>query len=152
MTSHDAVNRVRRALGTRKVGHAGTLDPMATGLLVVGVGRATRLLRYLSGLDKDYEGTGRLGEETETLDAEGEVVRTAPVDASRADVERAMASLTGDLEQRPPAYSAVKVGGVTLHRAARAGEAVEAPPRPVHVAAFDLTSFDGRDFAFRATV
>src|SRR5215510_1049221 len=99
MTSHDVVNRVRRALGTRKVGHAGTLDPMATGLLVVGVGRATRLLRYLSGLDKDYEGVGRLGEETDTLDADGTIVRTAPVDVSRAGLETALSALTGDLQQ-----------------------------------------------------
>jgi tRNA pseudouridine55 synthase len=152
MTSHDVVDRVRRALGTRKVGHAGTLDPMATGMLVVGVGRATRLLRYLSGMDKDYEGVGRLGEETDTLDAEGSVVRTAPVEASRADVDRAMAGLTGDLRQRPPAYSAVKVGGVALHRAARAGGAVEAPPRDVRVARFEATSFDGRDFGFACSV
>jgi tRNA pseudouridine55 synthase len=149
MTSHDVVDRVRRALGTRKVGHAGTLDPLATGLLVVGVGRATRLLRYLSGLDKTYEGTGRLGEETDTLDADGIVVRTNPVTAGRDDVERAMSALTGDLEQRPPAYSAVKVGGVTLHKAARRGEAMEAAPRRIRVDAFDLTSFDGRDFGFR---
>jgi tRNA pseudouridine55 synthase len=149
LTSHDVVDRVRRALGTRKVGHAGTLDPLATGLLVVGVGRATRLLRYLSGLDKTYEGTGRLGEETDTLDADGIVVRTNPVTAGRDDVERAMSALTGDLEQRPPAYSAVKVGGVTLHKAARRGEAMEAAPRRIRVDAFDLTSFDGRDFGFR---
>ncbi len=150
MTSHDVVDRVRRALGTRKVGHAGTLDPMATGLLVVGVGRATRLLRFLSGLDKEYEGTGRLGEETDTLDAEGRVTRRVPVEGiSRAGVAAAMAGLTGDLEQRPPAYSAVKVGGVTLHRAARRGQEVEAPPRSVRVDRFDLVSFDGRDFGFR---
>src|SRR6266540_1130294 len=127
MTSHDVVDRVRRAVGTRKVGHAGTLDPMATGLLLVGVGRATRLLRFLSGLPKAYEGTGRLGVETDTLDAEGEVVRTARVTASRADLERAMGGFLGETEQRPPAYSAVKVGGTILHRAARAGRAIEAP-------------------------
>ncbi|HXJ65957.1 MAG TPA: tRNA pseudouridine(55) synthase TruB [Actinomycetota bacterium] len=152
MTSHDVVNRVRRALGTRKVGHAGTLDPMATGLLVMGVGRATRLLRYLSGLDKDYEGVGRLGEETDTLDAEGTITRTAPVTASRADVEAAFASMTGDLEQRPPAYSAVKVGGEALYKSARRGEAVEAAPRPIHVSAFDVGSLDGRDVGFRCSV
>jgi tRNA pseudouridine55 synthase len=149
MTSHDVVDRVRRALGTRKVGHAGTLDPMATGLLLVGVGRATRLLRYLSGLDKAYEGTGRLGVETDTLDAEGTVVRTAEVRAGRADVEAAMAAFTGEMLQTPPAFSAVKVGGVPLHRAARAGEAVDALPRRVRVESFELTSFDGRDFDFR---
>ncbi len=152
MTSHDVVDRVRRALETRKVGHAGTLDPMATGLLVVGVGRATRLLRYLSGLDKDYEGVARLGEETDTLDADGEVVRTAPVGVTRDQLDAALAGLTGDLEQRPPAYSAVKVGGEAMHKAARRGEAVEAAARPVHVASFVATSFDGRDFAFTCSV
>ena len=101
---------MRRSLGTRKVGHAGTLDPMATGLLVLGVGRATRLLRYLGELPKTYAATGRLGEETDTLDADGEIVRTAPVDVSLAEVERACASLVGESMQTPPAYSAVKVG------------------------------------------
>lgn len=149
VTSHDVVDTVRRALGTRKVGHAGTLDPMATGLLLVGVGRATRLLRYLSGLDKAYEGTGRLGEETDTLDAEGEVLRRTEVRATREDLERAMGSVVGEILQAPPAYSAVKIGGVPLHRAARRGEATSAPPRPVRVDAFDLASFDGRDFGFR---
>jgi tRNA pseudouridine55 synthase len=149
ITSHDVVAAVRRALGTRKVGHAGTLDPLATGLLLVGVGRATRLLRYLSGLDKTYEGAGRLGEETDTLDADGTVTATAPVDVSRREVERAMAAFTGLLDQAPPAYSAVKVGGVTLHRAARRGEAVEAPPRRIRVDEFRLFAFDGRDVRFR---
>lgn len=149
ITSHDAVDAVRRALGTRKVGHAGTLDPMATGLLLVGVGRATRLLRFLADLDKEYEGTGRLGEETDTLDSEGTVVRTAPVTASEEDVRAAMAGLVGEIEQRPPAYSAVKVEGRRLYQAARRGERVEAPPRRVRVAAFDLAGFDGRDFDFR---
>jgi tRNA pseudouridine55 synthase len=145
MTSHDAVDVVRRSLGTRKVGHAGTLDPMATGLLVLGVGRATRLLRYLGELPKTYEGTGRLGEETDTLDADGEIVRTAPVDVSLAEVERACASLVGESMQTPPAYSAVKVGGRRLYEAARKGEVLEAPARPIRVDAFDVTAFDGRD-------
>src|SRR3989337_1042440 len=93
MTSHDVVDAVRRALGTRKVGHAGTLDPMATGLLLVGVGRATRLLRFLGDLPKTYEGTGVLGVETTTLDADGEVTRTAEVAVGREEVERAAAAL-----------------------------------------------------------
>src|ERR687897_3753718 len=93
MTSHDAVDVVRRSLGTRKVGHAGTLDPMATGLLVLGVGRATRLLRYLGELSKSYTATGRLGEETDTLDADGQIVRSASVDVSRAEIEGACAAL-----------------------------------------------------------
>jgi tRNA pseudouridine55 synthase len=150
ITSHDAVDAVRGALGIRKVGHAGTLDPMATGLLVMGVGRATRLLRFLGDMDKEYEGTGRLGEETDTLDAEGEVVRTAPVDVSEADVVEGMAALTGELRQRPPVYSAVKVGGRRLHREARAGRAVDAELRIVRVDLFELRAFDGRDVDFRA--
>ena len=113
VTSHDVVDAVRRALGTRKVGHAGTLDPMATGLLVIGVGRATRLLRFLGDLPKTYEGTGRLGEETDTLDAEGRVVRTSEVAVSRDGLERAVAGLVGESVQRAPAYSAVKVGEET---------------------------------------
>jgi tRNA pseudouridine55 synthase len=149
MTSHDVVDAERRALGTRKIGHAGTLDPMATGLLVLGVGRATRLLRYLGDLDKTYTGTGRLGEETDTLDADGVVERTTLVSASRADVERACAALVGEHMQTPPAYSAVKVGGRKLYEAARTGETLVAPPRRVRVHAFDVSGFDGRDFTFR---
>jgi tRNA pseudouridine55 synthase len=149
ITSHDAVDRVRRAVGERKVGHAGTLDPIASGLLVMGVGRATRLLRFLGDLDKEYEGTGRLGEETDTLDADGAVLRTAPVDVKEQQLQNAMAALVGDIEQRPPAFSAVKVGGERLHRAARRGEAIEAPARRVRVDAFELTRFDPPDFDFR---
>lgn len=151
MTSHDAVDIVRRSLGTRKVGHAGTLDPMATGLLVLGVGRATRLLRYLGELPKTYAATGRLGEETDTLDADGEIVRTAPVDVSLAELQRACASLVGESMQTPPAYSAVKVGGRKLYEAARGGEALEAPARPIRVDALDVTAFDGRDLEARIT-
>jgi tRNA pseudouridine55 synthase len=151
MTSHDAVSSVRRALGTRKVGHAGTLDPMATGLLVVGVGRATRLLRFLGGLPKTYEGTLRLGVETATLDAEGEVTRRAAVSAGAGDVRATMASLVGDSMQTPPAYSAVKVGGRKLYEAARRGETIAASPRPIHVETFDLVAFEGTDASFRVT-
>jgi tRNA pseudouridine55 synthase len=138
ITSHDAVAAVRRCLGTRKVGHAGTLDPMATGLLVMGVGRATRLLRFLGDLPKTYVGAFRLGVETDTLDAEGAVVRTTPVEVEDDAIAAAAAALVGDSMQRPPAYSAVKVGGRKLYDAARSGEVLEAPSRPVHVAAFDV--------------
>ena len=151
MTSLDAVDIVRRWLGTRKVGHAGTLDPMATGLLVLGVGRATRLLRYLGELPKTYAATGRLGEETDTLDADGEIVRTAPVDVSLAELKRACASLVGESMQTPPAYSAVKVAGRKLYEAARGGEVLEAPARPIRVDAFDVTAFEGRDLEARIT-
>ena len=149
ITSHDAVDRVRRALGVRKVGHSGTLDPMATGLLVMGVGRGTRLLRFLGELDKEYEGSGRLGEETDTLDAQGTVVATTDVDVSREALQEAMAAFVGQIDQQPPAYSAVSVGGQRLHRAARRGDAIEAPPRSVRVDVFDLLGFDGRDVEFR---
>jgi len=149
VTSHDVVDAVRRALGTRKVGHAGTLDPMATGLLLVGVGRATRLLRFFGDLAKTYEGTGRLGQETDTLDAEGTILRTAEVHVERADVERACAALVGASMQRPPAFSAVKVEGRKLYEAARKGETIEAPPRAIRVDAFDVLAFDGRDWGFR---
>jgi tRNA pseudouridine55 synthase len=149
ITSHDAVDRVRRALGIKKVGHAGTLDPMASGLLVMGVGRGTRLLRFLSDLDKEYEGSGRLGVETDTLDAEGEVVRTTPVDVAEADLRAAMKALTGDIEQRPPAYSAVQVGGERSYKAARRGEVLDVQPRAVRVDTFELERFEIPDFDFR---
>jgi len=149
ITSHDAVDRVRRALGTRKVGHAGTLDPLATGLLLVGVGRATRLLRFLGDLPKLYRGTGLLGVETSTLDAEGEVVGQAPFDrVTEAGLRRAMGTLVGEIEQVPPAYSAVKMGGETLYRKARRGESVEAPARRVSVYRFDPVRVDPPRFDF----
>ncbi len=138
-TSHDVVARCRRLLGTRKVGHAGTLDPMATGLLVLGVGRSTRLLTFLSGLDKSYEALIRLGVETDSLDADGEVTAvhdmTPPDDAA---LTRAVASLTGPIQQVPPMVSAVKVGGRRLHELAREGKEVERAARPVTVHAFDV--------------
>jgi tRNA pseudouridine55 synthase len=150
-TSHDVVDAVRRVLGTRKVGHAGTLDPMATGLLLVGVGRGTRLLRFFGDLPKSYEGTARLGIETDTLDVDGSVVRTAKVEVQRADLERAFAALVGESMQRPPAYSAVKVGGRKLYEAARAGEPLEAPPRRIRVDAFEVRRYEGADVDFAVT-
>ena len=149
VTSHDVVDVVRRGLATKKVGHAGTLDPMATGLLLIGVGRATRLLRFIGALPKTYEGTLRLGVETTTLDADGDVVREAAVDATAAEVGNAMHALVGESLQRPPAYSAVKVGGRKLYEAAREGERLEAEPRPIRVDAFDLLSYDAPDATFR---
>jgi tRNA pseudouridine55 synthase len=149
ITSHDVVDSVRRTLATRKVGHAGTLDPMATGLLLIGVGRATRLLRFLGGLAKTYEGTLRLGVETDTLDADGEIVRESPVDITEEQLAGAMRGMVGESRQAPPAYSAVKVGGRKLYEAARAGERLEAEPRPIRVDAFDLLSFEPPDATFR---
>ena len=153
ITSHDVVDRVRRSLGTRKVGHAGTLDPMATGLLVIGVGRATRLLRFLADLDKTYEGTARLGVETDTLDADGEVTRMVdlPATVSSAEIRRAMVSLEGESMQRPPAYSAVKVGGRKLYEAARAGEVLEAAARTSSNPRTRIRRAAGADVDFRVT-
>lgn len=134
ITSHTAVQRVRRALGCRRAGHAGTLDPLATGVLLVGLGPATRLLEYLAGQDKQYRALVRLGERRDTLDREGRLLGTAPVPPLPPErVEAVLARFRGEIEQVPPAFSAVKVGGVPLHRRARRGEDVVAPARKVTV-------------------
>ncbi len=137
LTSHDVVARARRLLGTRKVGHAGTLDPMATGLLVLGIGKATRLLTYVTGHDKSYDATIRLGQATVTDDAEGEVTTTA--DASGVTEEAlatAIAALTGDISQVPSAVSAIKINGERAYARARAGEDVVLAARPATVSRF----------------
>ena len=138
-TSHDVVGRVRRLAGTRKVGHAGTLDPMATGVLVLGVGRATRLLGHLQVADKEYVATIRLGQATVTDDAEGEVVATtAAGHLDEAAIVAAMVPLTGSIEQVPSAVSAIKVDGQRSYARVRAGEDVDLPARPVTVETFEL--------------
>lgn len=138
-SSHDVVARSRRLYGTRKVGHAGTLDPMATGVLVLGVGRGTKLLTFLVGADKAYTATIRLGQATITDDAEGEVTATAGVAGiDRPALEAAIARLTGDIEQVPSAVSAIKVKGERSYARVRAGEDVELPARPVTVSRFDV--------------
>ncbi len=137
-TSHDVVGKLRRLAGTRRVGHAGTLDPMATGVLICGIGRATRLLGHLALHDKTYEATIRLGVRTSTDDAEGEVVSTSPVVASDAEVAEAMRALTGDIAQVPSSVSAIKVDGQRAYARVRAGESVELSARPVRVSRFDL--------------
>jgi tRNA pseudouridine55 synthase len=140
-TSHDVVAWVRRALGTRAVGHAGTLDPTATGVLVIAIGEGTKLIPYLTLDDKEYEFDLALGAETDTLDAAGTMVETAPVpELDAAMIDAALARFRGEQDQRAPAYSAIKVGGVALHRRARRGEAVEAPTRRVMVHALDRLS------------
>lgn len=139
MTSHDVVARVRRLAGVRRVGHGGTLDPMATGVLVLGVGRATRLLTYVTGADKGYTATIRLGQATDTDDAEGQV--TAVTDASGvADdaIGSGLAALTGEIDQVPSTVSAVKVDGKRAYRRARAGEKVALAPRRVRVSRLDV--------------
>ena len=134
MTSHDVVAQVRRLAGTRKVGHAGTLDPMATGVLLVGVGQATRLLGHLTLTEKVYDATIRLGAATTTDDAEGEVVSTGSVQLlTEDDVRSAAGAFVGELEQQPSAVSAVKVDGKRAYARVRAGERVDLPTRRVNV-------------------
>lgn len=141
-TSHDVVARVRRLAGTRRVGHAGTLDPPATGVLVLGVGVATRLLHHLVLTDKAYAATIRLGQGTVTDDAAGEVISSAPAAGlDEASVRAAMRPLTGKIEQVPSAVSAIKVGGQRAYRRVRDGEQVELPARPVTVTRFVATEF-----------
>ena len=142
-TSHDVVAKLRGVLGTRKVGHAGTLDPDATGVLLVGAGQVTRLLRFLSAAGKAYEAEIVLGTETTTLDASGEVVATHDMSGVTAEqVVAAAGGLVGDIEQVPPMVSAVKIGGRRLHELAREGKEVAREPRPVKVDRFDLTPTD----------
>ncbi|MDQ3714769.1 MAG: tRNA pseudouridine(55) synthase TruB [Actinomycetota bacterium] len=139
LTSHDVVARMRRLAGTRRVGHAGTLDPMATGVLVIGLGRATRLLGYISGQDKAYAATIRLGVRTVTDDAEGEVTETSStVDVGAHAIQSGLAALTGDIEQVPSSVSAIKVDGRRAYSRVRGGEEFTLPSRPVTVSAFDL--------------
>ncbi len=141
LTSHDVVARVRRLAGTRKVGHAGTLDPMATGVLLVGVNRATRLLGHLALTEKAYSATVRLGAATSTDDAEGETVSTAPVAHLSEDVVRTAAdAFVGELQQRPSSVSAIKVDGKRAYARVRDGEAVDLPTRAVTVHALDVTA------------
>ena len=140
MTSHDVVARVRRLAGTRKVGHAGTLDPMATGVLVVGVEKATRLLGYLTLTEKEYAATIRLGQTTSTDDAEGEITGTATAEGVTIEaIDRAVAGLTGEILQVPPAVSAIKVGGQRAYKLTRSGAAPELKARPVRVYEFTVT-------------
>jgi len=138
-TSHDVVARIRKLAGTRKVGHAGTLDPMATGVLVLGVERATRLLTYLVGADKGYEATIRLGETTVTDDAEGDVVSTADADGITGEaIEQAIDSLRGNIDQVPSSVSAIKVDGRRSYARVRSGEEVELAARPVVIHRFEV--------------
>lgn len=145
-TSHDVVARSRRILGMRRIGHAGTLDPMATGLLVLGIGRATRLLRFVTDLSKEYEATARFGVATDSLDADGEVTARASMSIDREDVVGAMDRFRGEILQTPPMVSAVKVGGKRLHELARRGEEVERPSRRVRVDRLDLEEFSAGPF------
>ena len=141
MTSHDVVARVRRIFNTKKVGHAGTLDPDATGVLVLGLGNATRLLSFAQAGPKRYLATASFGTTTTSQDASGEVIETRPVDIDAAAVRSAAAGFVGDIEQIPPMVSAVKVDGERLYKKARRGEEVVRQPRPVTIYSLDVLGF-----------
>jgi tRNA pseudouridine55 synthase len=146
VTSHDVVGRCRRIFGTRKVGHAGTLDPMATGVLVVGIERATKILGMLTATDKSYAATIRLGQTTSTEDAEGEVLETVSAAAvTDAQIGDAVAPLRGEIAQVPSAVSAIKVGGQRAYKLAREGQAVELAARNVRIDRFDVLAIHRHD-------
>lgn len=149
-TSFDVVRRLRRLLGIRKVGHAGTLDPMATGLLICMTGRATKQMSHLVDLDKTYCGTLRLGEATHSYDADTEVVRRVdPSHLTLDDLRKASKAFTGTIIQETPPYSAVRFQGERLYERARRGERGFRPPRVVTIESFDFGGLDGRDASFR---
>lgn len=140
LTSHDVVGRCRRIFGTRKVGHAGTLDPMATGVLVVGIERATKILGLLTATDKSYSATIRLGQTTSTEDAEGELLQSVSAShVTAAQIEAAIVPLRGEIDQIPSAVSAIKVNGKRAYQLAREGHTVELKSRPVRIDRFDVT-------------
>ncbi|MFU8893676.1 MAG: tRNA pseudouridine(55) synthase TruB [Luteolibacter sp.] len=139
MTSHDVVAIARKALNTKKIGHCGTLDPMATGLLMLVIGRATKIQDLLMSEDKEYEGTLTLGKATSTQDRQGEVIEEHPVpDFDAAAIDAAFAGFTGNFDQIPPMVSAIKKDGVPLYKLARKGQTIEREPRPVYVTSYKL--------------
>jgi tRNA pseudouridine55 synthase len=146
ITSHDIVDRVRRKLRMKRIGHAGTLDPMATGLVIILVGKATKASQFLMGLDKTDEGTILLGKSTNTHDADGQVTLERPVPTlTEADVTALLKSFEGDQYQTPPMFSAKKKEGVPLYKLARKGKEVEREARVIHVSSFDLDEFHAPD-------
>ena len=145
-TSHDVVAKVRNLLGIKKVGHAGTLDPMATGLLVLGLGRATRLLRFVQEAEKEYEARAQFGVATDSLDADGAVLTRDPMDVGEDDVQAAMGRFRGPIMQVPPMVSARKVEGRRLYELAREGQEVERESRPVTIYSLELTDFAPSDY------
>ena len=145
MTSHDVVARVRKLVGQKRVGHTGTLDPLATGVLPVCVGQATRVAEYLSEGGKAYRATIRFGVETTTYDAEGEVVREAPVTLTREEIAAILPEFLGEQEQVPPVYSAIKRGGKPLYERARAGEDVTPEPRRVRIDELTVVAWETPD-------
>ncbi len=150
-TSHDVIARLRGKLRMKRIGHAGTLDPMATGLLVVLVGKATSVSQYLVSLDKEYTGTIKLGVTTNSQDADGEVLVTRPVSPTltEAEVQAAIKTMLGDQYQLPPMFSAIKIDGVPLYKLARKGEEVVREPRFIRVMSWELTRFASPELDFR---
>ncbi len=149
-TSHDVVARLRGILRMKRIGHAGTLDPMATGLLVMLVGKATRISQYLMSVDKEYTGTIKLGQSTNTQDAEGQVMETRPVPSlTEADVRAALNGFLGDQYQMPPMFSAIKIAGKALYKSARAGEEIEREPRFIRISQYDLLRWESPEIDFR---
>lgn len=150
MTSHDVVAITRRVLHMKKVGHCGTLDPLATGLLLIVLGRGTKIQDLLMSEDKEYEGTIRLGEITDSQDADGEITESRPVPSlTREQIESAFSKFHGDFYQTPPMVSAIKKDGVPLYKLARQGKTVEREPRFVHVYAHDICEVREREIDFR---
>ena len=150
MTSHDVVAIVRRALDTKKVGHCGTLDPLATGLLIVVIGRGTKIQDLLMSEDKEYVGTLKLGEMTTSQDADGEITETRPVpELSRERIEEAFVKFDGDFYQMPPMVSAIKKDGVPLYKLARQGKTIEREPRFVHIFAHEIKNIALPEIEFR---
>ena len=148
-TSHDAVAKLRRFLGERRIGHGGTLDPMATGVLPVFVGRATRAVEFLEAADKEYEAGLRLGIVTDTQDTTGRILEEKPVRVSEEEIRAAILALKGERDQLPPMYSAVKVGGKALYAYARAGKDVERRPRHIAVYSAEPLGWAGEEYRFR---
>ncbi len=145
-TSHDVVAKIRRLSGVKKVGHAGTLDPMATGLLVVAVGPVTRLLRFLQDLTKTYVAEATFGIATDSLDADGEITEQSPMAFDRRQLDEAVSAFVGDIEQIPPMVSAVKVGGKKLYELAREGKQIERDARSVTIHQFEVLGFEPGEF------
>ena len=149
-TSHDVVARLRGKLKMKRIGHAGTLDPMATGLLIILVGKATRVSQYLISLDKEYEGTVEFGKVTDTQDVDGEVMETRPVPPlTEVEIKAAIAGFLGDQYQMPPMYSAIKINGVPLYKSARKGEEIVREPRFIRVMNWELTRLALPQFDFK---
>lgn len=149
ITSHDVVSKMRRVFHMKKVGHAGTLDPMATGLLLILIGKATKASQYLMSMDKEYAGTLKLGVITDSQDADGEIIEERPVPKlTEAQAKVEMKSFIGDQYQTPPMFSAKKINGQKLYKLARQGKTVEREPRVIHISRFDLLEFNPPELGF----